>query len=69
MHLESMLKFRVLENTSPSQSDTDITDFEFSNSTAESNGGVLYTYSYPTKYTIISSSFSNDQAGGDGGTA
>ena len=39
----------------------------FKNNTAEENGGVLYTYAYPTRYTIINSIFTNNQAGGDGG--
>ena len=39
----------------------------FSNNRAGANGGVLLTYSYPTRYSIINSSFTNNQAGGDGG--
>ena len=39
----------------------------FSNNSAGGNGGVLYTYFYPTKYSIIDSSFIGNQAGGYGG--
>ena len=39
----------------------------FSNNSAGGNGGVLYTYFYPTKYSIIDSSFIGNQAEGYGG--
>ena len=49
------------------ESDVTVERSIFSNNTAGGNGGVFYTYFYPTTYTITHSTFSNNHAGGDGG--
>ena len=43
------------------ESNITISKCTFENNIAKSNGGVLYTYFYPTNYTISSSSFTNNQ--------
>ena len=49
------------------ESDITVKKCTFNNNTAGSNGGVFYTYFYPTSYTISTSFFTNNLAGGDGG--